>query len=177
MQQTETGDAALWVKFYSEPVHMAAKSEKEGRPIYEDRDFIEIITPGDSTSVIRRQARDDDKQRFARVWERYKAGQELSPEGTPIEAWPAITRAQVEELKYMKCFTVEQLAATSDAQCQRLGMAMMGLRTKAKAFLESARDTAAAQRYATENEQLRREMEDLRAEFAKLSSDRKGKAA
>lgn len=176
MQQTETGDAALWVEFFKRPVHMGAKSEKEGRPIYEDRDWIRIVAPGDQTSKIERIARDDDKQRFSRLWERYKAGQEMAPEGTPLEHWPLMTPSQVEELKHLKLFTVEQLAAASDAQCQRLGAGMMALKSKASAYLETARDTAAAQKYAAENEQLRREMEDLKAQFAQLA-EKKGKAA
>lgn len=175
MQQTETGDAALWVEFFKRPIEIKWKSEKEGRPIYEDRDWVRIVAPGDQTSKIERIARDDDKLRFSRIYERYKAGQEMAPEGTPLEAWPAMSPAHIEELKHLKLFTVEQLAAASDAQCQRLGAGMMALKLKAGAYLETARDTATAQKYAAENAQLRQEMEDLKAQFAQLSAERKGK--
>lgn len=175
--QTETGDAALWVEFFKRPVHMTFKSEKEGRPIYEDRDFIRITTPGDRTSIIEREARNEDKERFRHKYEKYLSGQDVSTEGTPLEHWPQLTRSQVEELKHLKCFTVEQLAATSDAQCSRLGPGFLGLRTKASAFLEAAKDTAVAQKYAAENEALRQEMADLKAQFAQLAEARKRKDA
>lgn len=178
MQQTETGDAALWVEFFKRPIEIKAKSAIEGRPIFEDRDWVRIVAPGDQTSKIERIAREDDKERFSKIWDRYQKGQEASPEGTPLEEWPAISRAQVEELKHLKMFTVEQLASASDGQCQRLGPGMLGLKAKAAAYLDSARDSAAAQRFAEENAQLRREIDDLKAQFAQLAADRKrGKEA
>lgn len=175
MQQAATGDDALYVEFFSRPKEIKWKSEKEGRPIFEDRDWVRISPPGDSTTMIEREVRDDDRDRFKRLYERYKSGQEMRPEGTAIESWPRITRAQAEELKYLKCFTVEQLAAMSDAQCQRAGAGVMSLRKEAQAFLETARDTAMAQKFAAENERLKQEIEDLKAQFAELASKR-GKA-
>ena len=41
----------------------------------------------------------------------------------------------IEELRILKFQTVEQIAAASDAQLQRIGMGGPGLREKAKAFL------------------------------------------
>lgn len=176
MQTAATGDDALFVEFFSRPKEIAFKSAQEGRPIFEDRDWIRIAPPGDPTTMIEREVREDDKLRFRNIWERYKAGQEMAPDGTPIESWPRITRAQAEELKHLKCRTVEQLAAMSDTQCQRAGAGVMSLRREAQAYLESARDTAAAQKFAAENERLRQEIEDLKAQFAEMANKR-GKAA
>lgn len=176
MQQAVTGDDALWVEFFKQPKEIKFKSEKEGRPIFEDRDYIRITTPGDSTSVQVREVRADDKERFARAWRRYQEGQEIAPDGTPLEQWPRMSRAQAEELKHFKCFTVEQLASLSDAQCQRLGPNMMSLRREANAFLDVSRDTAMVQKYAAENERMKQEIEDLKAQFAELAGKR-GKAA
>lgn len=176
MQTAATGDDALFVEFFSRPKEIRFKSEQEGRPIFEDRDWIRIAPPGDPTTMIEREVREDDKARFRAVWERYKAGQEMVPDGTPIESWPRITRAQAEELRHMRCHTVEQLAHMSDTQCQRAGAGIMALRKEALAFLETAKNTAAAQRFAAENERLRQEIEDLKAQFAELASKR-GKAA
>ena len=57
--------------------------------------------------------------------------------GTPLEAWPVITRSQVEELKHFRVRTVEDLAALSDAATAS-GMGLQSLKQKAKAFLEAA---------------------------------------
>lgn len=169
-------DDQLWVKFFKQAVHMKAKSEKAGRPIYEDRDFISIIVPG-STDKHVREVRESDKERFAVQWAKYLANQEQVPDGTPLEDWPVLTASQREELKHLKVYTVETIAGLSDAQCQKLGPGYTGIRAKAQAFLEVARDSAAAQRYAAENEQLRRELEDLKTVVANLQAqmDKKGR--
>lgn len=171
-------DSQLWVKFYKSAVHLKGRSEKEGRPIFEDRDFIAIVVPGSADEHVR-EVRDDDKVRFHVQWARYQANQEQVQDGTPVDDWAALTASQREELKHLKVYTVEAVAGLSDAQAQKLGPGYMSLRTKASAFLEQAKDSAAAQRFAAENDALRSELADLREQFKALQSqiDRKGKAA
>jgi len=166
----------VWVKFEKRAVHMTFKSEQEGRPIYEDRDFVSIRNPGSMDNVVR-EAREADKEKYATQWARYVANQEQVQDGTPIEEWPALTASQREELKYLKVCTVEAIAGLSDAQAQRLGAGYMSLREKAKAYLDNAKDSAAAQRLAADNEALRNELKDLRDVVAQLQAqvDRKGR--
>jgi len=160
-------DAKLWVKFLKRAVHLKARSEREGRQIYEDREFISIVVPGSADEIVR-EIREEDKVRFAAQWNRYLLNQEQVMDGTPIDEWPALTASQREELKYLKGFTVEQIAGLSDAQCQKLGAGYMSLRVKAGAFLDLARDTAAVQRYAAENAELRAEIEALKEAVAEM---------
>lgn len=169
-------DANLWVKFFKRPVKLGAKSEREGRPCYEDRDFISIVVPGSQDETVR-EVRDADKERFPVQWARYVANAEQVIDGTPLEDWPALSASQREELKYFKVFTVEQMAGLTDGQLQKLGAGYMPLRDRAKAYLETARNSAAAESYAAENARLRQEIEALREEVRKLAADRKGRAA
>ena len=83
------GDDTLLVRFFSHPRQNQSKSEAEGRPIFEDTDYIEIMQPGNKDSIIKRPATEMDKQRFAEHFRKYEARQsEDHVEGTLIEQAP-----------------------------------------------------------------------------------------
>jgi hypothetical protein len=88
----------------------------------------------------------------------------------PVEQWPQITRAQAMTLKAMHVHTVESLAEVHDGHIDKLGQNGRELRTKAKAFLELAKDTAAAQAHAAENQALKDQIAELQRQFAQLSA-------
>ena len=132
------GDANLFVRFFNHPHPDKQKTLEEGRPIFEDKPYIEIIVPGDRGNTINRPVRDEDKNRFPQLWRQFVQGAQQTQVGTPLEAWPAITRAQVEELKYFKIFTVEALASVPDNVAQRF-MGINVLQQKARDFIEAAK--------------------------------------
>src|SRR5690606_9295016 len=107
-------DDKLAVAFFFSPVQDDEATAREGRPIFKDAEFIKILIPGDKTNVVVRQASQSDKDRFAQQYARFKNNQQEVLEGTPLEAWPLVTRSQVEELKYFGVRTVEQLAGMAD---------------------------------------------------------------
>lgn len=136
----ERGDERLHVQFYIHPKQNAAKSAAEGRPIFEDREYVRIVVPGDKDNIIERPANDIDRARFARQYDAFKRGASSEAvTGTPLSMWPQVTRAQVEELAYFKIHTVEQLAEISDGNAQNF-LGMNSLRQKAKDFLAAAKD-------------------------------------
>lgn len=174
-------EGKLVIRFFRHPVQNDAKTESEGRPIFEDVDFISIRVPGDKLSEIERPVRETDKSRFPAHWLRYKAGLEGSPiTGTPLEAWPSVTRAQVEELKFFNVRTVEQLADLSDGNAQKFA-GIQSLKTKAKAFLELAREgNAPIERLTAQIEERDnliqtqgRQLAELQAKVDELMSARK----
>ncbi len=153
-------DAALVVKFYSKAVHQPFRSNKEGRPIYEDVDYIQIFTPGNQLNIIDTPVRGEHKMRFAISWAQYQAGKgDGSQVGTPVSQWPFLSAAQAEEFRGVKFFTVEQLANAADIQLQSLGMIggmnPMVIRERAKAFLGQAASNAPAEAQAQENAELK----------------------
>lgn len=168
-QQGSSGDETLFVKFFLKDVKNNFKSEKEGRPIYDQKVYISILSPGTLLSKIEREARDADKERFPKQWMNYQNNQQIHVTGTPIDQWPALDRGQIEELRNMKFYSMEQVAAASDTQ---LGNVPNGfnLRTKAKAFIEFAKDTAAAQKLASDNERLENDNKELRQQVIGLAA-------
>lgn len=144
--------SAVFVKFSLVPKQNEEKTKAEGRPVFDDVEYIEIRNPGDNTNVPHRPVRDHDRQRFQFQYQAWKAGQAEALSGTPLSQWPQVSRAQVEELAFSHVRTVEQLADISDSVAQRLGMGVLALRSRAKEYLERSKDEAAAIRLASELE-------------------------
>lgn len=159
-------DKRLLVRFTNEPVQDPDKSRVEGRPIFKDCPHITIMKPGSRDSIIR-PVRDTDKIRFSQQWQMFEKGQEMSLEGTPLEAWPGITRSLVEELKYMNVFTVEQLVAMPDVHAQNV-MGYSLLKRRAQAFLDAAAGTAPVEAMSAEIEELKAANKELTNQVAAL---------
>jgi hypothetical protein len=176
MYQTDLNnpDSRLNVKFYQRAINNEFKSALEGRPIMEMRDFILIEVPGDNLTVIDTFAVDEHKQRFPVQWARYQNEKtDGDIEGTLLNDWPVLNAAIAAELKHFKFYTVEQVAAASDAQLNTLGMAAgmspLALRDKAKAYLGSAKDTALVQQQADELSKRDEIIARMEAQIAELA--------
>ena len=157
-------------------------SEQEGRPIYEDREFVRIFVPGDTNTVLERQVTEHDKDRFAQqyaIFKRTGSGDEQVI-GTPLSQLPWLTPSQIKQMQALNIRTVEHLAGLSDTSIQALGMGGRELKAKAQAYLDTAADGAEAAKYAAQNEQMKSEIEDLKAqikELAALADNQKRKSA
>lgn len=161
------GDEKLWITFYKYPEKDEEASQAEGRPIYREVDYVRIVTPGDKDNIPERPVRDapeySDKRRFAKQWLAYQASQKQDEvNGTPLAAWPAISRAQVEELKFFGCHTVEQLAGLSDTHAQKF-MGIQALKKRAADFLALAKDQAPMTALRAEVEKRDEEVASLKA--------------
>lgn len=170
------GTGGVTAIFYKKALPNNFKTEQEGRPIFDDVDMVKIYISGDSHNVIDTLVREDHKQRFPREWMNYmnKNGNDPHLSGTPLSQWPLITIAQAEELKALKFFTVENVAAASDAQLQRLGMTAgmspHAFRDRAVNYLKVAKEEADV----SKNEEM---IAKLEAENAKIKADTDAKIA
>lgn len=78
------------------------------------------------------------------AYEAWKAGEEAPVEGTPLEAWPGLTRSQVAAFKLINLRSVEDVAAANDATMDRMGMGARALVRRAQSFLEARTSGVAA---------------------------------
>lgn len=140
-QNRHKGDENLYVRFFLAPLQNKEKTLEEGRPIFEDKEFISIMVPGDKDNIVRREVRMGDAQRFPKHWAAFKNDQEEILEGTPLDQWPQITASQVQELKHFHIRTVEQLAEVNDSTAQQF-MGINLLKGKAKEYLEASKEGA-----------------------------------
>lgn len=142
--------------FTKRQVPNAVKSKEAGRPIYDERDYIEIITPGEKDRFVG-PVREDHKRRFAEQWESYEKGEKPDLMGTPITEWQGISRTRAAELRASKIWTVEILAELPDSSADQVGPNFFELRSQAKRFVEGVQE-------ALENEKRNANLESKLAE-------------
>ena len=171
------GDEQLLVRFFPKPRENPEKTAAEGRPIFEDVDYIEIRVPGEREVRYCQPANNIDIARFPDHYRRYKArmSQEATT-GTPLAEWPGVTRSQVEELKFINVTTVEQLLSISDTNAQKF-MGIRALQQKAKAYLDAAGGQAAANALEETRKQLAEQTELNKNLLARLEALEQGAGA
>lgn len=155
------GDRSVFAKFYYMPKKDEAKSAEAGRPIFNDVVYVEIMVAGDANNVIQREATQLDIDRFQRVYERFKAGDEEQTLGTPLTEVPWLTKSQCEELLYHKVRTLEALGALNDEVCGRIP-GLYTLKEKAKKHLERADAAAPTESLLAQNKQQQEQIDSLK---------------
>lgn len=167
-------DNKLYVEFFRKPVLQPGKSREAGRAVYEEVDYVRIHVPGDKSSVIERPVTQQDVFRFQDRYNKWKAGQEEAVTGTPLSALPGMTPSKVEEYKFFKLVTVEQLAEAND----NLGAKFMSFqqdKQRAKAFIEVAKNNAPIEKMNEELAKRDAELEDLREQVKAMQASMKSK--
>jgi hypothetical protein len=109
-----------------------------------------------------------------RSYEAWLKGQEEPVSGTALSAWPGVHTAQADRLKLMHIRTVEDVAAMTDADLDKIGMGARALRDKARAFIQAKQGeaqiaAALSERDATIAAQSA-ELEELRATVDALAA-------
>jgi len=173
-------DDKLRVRFDVRAVKHEYESTQQGRPIFYNQEYIEIVIPG-SRDVSIFPLDDHYKRRFAKAYAKWKAegGGEQTINGTLLAELPWMTKSQIAELNYFNVQTVEQLAEMNDTNATKF-MGNFKLRERAKNFLAAAAGEAPALKLQHELEQrdsqievLNRKIEELTAAFERLDAKRK----
>lgn len=174
-------DSGLYVEFRMEDVYQEYASEQAGKPIYESVPFIRMYTPGDKTKVVDRKVemkpRGDipsDPQRFPQQWAAFQAGAKAIQSGTPLAEWPKMSTTQVRELNAINVYTVEALAAISDAALDGLGHGGRSMRDAAAAWLDAARDGASLSAALAANAHLQEQIDALKASITSSPEVQRG---
>lgn len=162
-------DDKLFVEFFREPVLHPGKSREEGRAVYEERDFVRIHVPGDKLNVVVQPMHEMNVQRFALRYQKWKAGQAEAVTGTPLSALPNMTPAKVEEYKFFKLVTVEQMAEANDNLGQKF-MSFHADKQAAKRFLEATKGNAPIEQMNAELQKRDAEIENLRSMVESLQA-------
>jgi hypothetical protein len=163
-------DARLYVEFYAHSEHQPFKSQEAGRPIYEKRDYIKIIQPGERDQMIR-EVTDLDRMRFPRQWQAYANQQEQVPDGTPIAVMFPQDPQICDQMRGLKVHTVEQLAGLGEEGIKRLGMGGRAYVERAKAFLNAASNMKGAHEMQRQIEAQTDEIATLKAALERLQAE------
>jgi hypothetical protein len=172
------GVPAIAVGFCMVPKEDKAKSKVAGYPVFREQEYVKLIVPGDKQSEYFQPSTDKHRQTFPNAYQAFK-NRESKPvmEGMPIEQWPQVTRALSMTLRAAGVHTVEALAAVHDGNIGKLGNNAHELRAKAQAFLSVAKDAAASQAMAVENQKLQDQISALQAQIAALAKSGNRKVA
>lgn len=157
----------LHVEFYDHAALDTWKTQETGIKTYRaECPFIRIAIPGNKDLTVERPADGRDVQNHPREWLVFQmqTGKIANAENVPgwqIDTWDEMTPEQVRQLKFLRFYTVEQIAGANDAQIQGIGMGGQGLREKAKRAL--------AERHGSEvNEEVKARDAKIAALEAKL---------
>lgn len=168
-------DSTILATFSDEYVKNEFRSETEGTVIYDHFHQITLEYPGNNLNNFSYRFRPEEAktsqwpQRFPNQWEAFKNQQEQVPDGTPVELWPPLDKRRVLELKAMRIYTVEQIAATTDVTGPNMGMEWRKLRDQAKAFLEPNLALAELSKIRRENEDQAEQIELLQRQVSALA--------
>lgn len=140
------------------------RTRTEGREVYEDAPWLDVQV--DSQTAISTYATPADLKTYSASYKRFlEDSKSEGIIGTRLEQWAPMGRSVVEEYRFLKIRTVEELANIPDADLPRypMGREWSG---QAKAWLKAAKDGAPVAKIA-------REYEDLKARFAELEKQNK----
>jgi hypothetical protein len=166
--QQDPEDAKLYVQFYMGAVVNDEKSATEGHPVYDSIPFVKILVPGDRNTTIDTRAGELYPRRFPMQWAAFKRNEDQAISGFPLREWPAVTRAQAEEMAHLNVYTVEQLSTLPDVYGSKL-MGFQDLKRKAETFLAAAKDSAFVEKVSAENANLKLQLDATQQELARLS--------
>ena len=167
MDQGNSGDEQLAVKFFYKIVPDKEKTLEEGRPISKEVVFCSKRAPGQRDGHCDK-ANEIDIRRFPRHYQAFLDRVDQEPvSGLVLEDWPGVTRSQCEDLKYFNVRTLEDLVNMSDTNAQNF-MGINSLKAKAKLYLEHSKDNAAVEaleKAKKRNDELEKKVADMEAKM------------
>lgn len=146
---TNSRDTAF-ARFYTKAVQNNFLSEREARPIFENHEFVEITFPADRRTIVDRRVKGEDKQRWPRQYAAFRSDQDQISDGMPLDQYAGLTAADVEELKFFKVRTVEQLAGLTDQNLSDMPPGVRKFRDAAARYLSQAAGNAPVEKLAAE---------------------------
>lgn len=168
MATSGPGDDQLMVGFYRRSVLNKAKSQAQGTPVHEGRDYVKIQHPGETLNVVDREVTPQDMQRWPQKWQQYQQNVQQTPDGIPISLlFPA--KPEIETtLRGYNIHTVEQLANLSAHGISTIGMGAQDWVNGAKKYLDRAEKGVDHHKFETaiaakdqEIATLKRQMQEL----------------
>lgn len=156
----QDNEALINARFYVHTMPNEMKSKAAGRPIFDELEVCEISFPANKQTVGVFPAHEEYGYRetngefgvvrekityamqFNEQYLKFKAGDAQSMSGTPLSEAPFLTEGRRLELKALKIYTVEALAALDGSNLKMLGQGGRDLKNKSIAYLETAEKTA-----------------------------------
>lgn len=150
-------DDKLVALFKHLAVYNKPKSLKEGRPIFDDIEVVEIRKPGAKDfqafpalamshwaedRMTGEQTQVTYAERFSQQYRQFKASSAQTKSGTPLDQVAFLSEGRRAELRAQNIYTVEQLASIDGAELKNLGPGGREMKNEAVAFIEESKQFA-----------------------------------
>lgn len=170
-----------YVRFEQRPEEDRDATIAAGRLVMKDVDYVVILTAG-SKDTVEKPAEEwlahcekqasmsppkwprEWAQAHQKMYQDWKAGLEVVPIGFSVRQWPAISKAQAENLAIAGVLTVEDLAAANEQTLGKIGMGARALKDKAQAWIDASKGNSGEELAA-----LRAQMSDLTQTVGRLT--------
>lgn len=166
--------------FYITTVPNPAKTKEAGRPIFDEMEMVEVRLAGERNFAPHFPAhsmwiRDEGEEityamRWPDEYAQFKRGDGQVASGTPLDELTFLTKARVSELKALKIYTVEALAALEGPNLKVLAGEGYQLKEQAQAYMDKAHGHSRITSVAAENAELKAQLEMLREQFKEFQS-------
>jgi hypothetical protein len=77
-------DNRIIIEFFVDAVQLGHRSEIEGRPVFEDREFVRILIAGDARTEVVKEVTAEVRAKYAQAYEHWQRTREPLHEGTPL---------------------------------------------------------------------------------------------
>lgn len=161
-------------RFKSERIRVPDQFDPEtGLPLYRTIEIVELLIPGDKGTSPAKKVNDAIRAQFKKEYDHWKrsGGENYEGSGVPLAQWPQLPKEIAAGLGHANVFTVEQLAALSDSQCQIKGtLGLRKYRDMAAAYVDASRAAAPIAKLSAENEAMERRIGLLEDSLKKVTT-------
>lgn len=162
----------VFVEFGLHPKRNPTKSAEAGRDVFDDVEYVRIVVPGERDG-IHRPAMQRDRENYPRQYAAFRANtSQDAASGTPLTHCLWLRPAQVAELAYYNCRTLEQLAGMPDSSAQKFP-GILALRQRARDAIEVAKGEAPMAQVRAELAEEKRKREELEFRLLEMAEELK----
>jgi hypothetical protein len=176
----QIGDETVVPLFRAMSRENKALSDKEGRPIFEDVEVVDIRFAGSrnygtypvnqlshwmNDPYTGEQRPITYAERFRRQYAQFLEHKQQTKSGTPLEFAGFLTEARRSELKAQNVYTIETLAAIEGAELKNLGPGGRDMKNQAVDFIAKGRANVP-------NIEMQAELDAMRARLAVFEEDK-----
>lgn len=122
------------IEIYDRAIKDEQGSEDAGIPIFKSSLYIKKRVPN-SRDVYDQPVKNTDHTKYPDLFKIFEEGGSVSIEGTPLEEWALLSISDVETLKALNIYTVQNAAELNETSLHRLPVGLRSINVKAKKWL------------------------------------------